>query len=78
MIFVAGADPVFGGLLILVGLLTRPAASLMSGLMAAAYFMAHASGRLLPIVNGGSFAAIYSFLYLYFTVPVAVLGVWML
>ena len=67
VIVVAGAIEFFGGLLILVGLLTRPAAFLMSGLMAAAYFMAHASGGFLPIVNGGELAAIYSFLYLYLT-----------
>ena len=67
VIVVAGVIEFFGGLLILVGLLTRPAAFLMSGLMAAAYFMAHASGGFLPIVNGGELAAIYSFLYLYLT-----------
>ena len=67
VIAVAGAIEFFGGLLILVGLLTRPVAFLMSGLMAAAYFMAHASGGFLPLVNGGELAAIYSFIYLYFT-----------
>lgn len=66
VIAVAGVIEFFGGLLILVGLLTRPVAFLMSGLMAAAYFMAHASGGFLPLVNGGELAAIYSFLYLYF------------
>ena len=67
VVVIAGAIEFFGGLLILVGLLTRPVAFVMSGLMAAAYFMAHASGGFLPIVNGGELAAIYSFLYLYFT-----------
>ena len=67
VVIVAGVIEFFGGLLILVGLFTRPVAFLMSGLMAAAYFMAHASGGFLPIVNGGELAAIYSFLYLYFT-----------
>ena len=67
VILIAGIIEFFGGLLILVGLFTRPAAFLMSGLMAAAYFMAHASGGFLPIVNGGELAAIYSFLYLYLT-----------
>jgi putative oxidoreductase len=65
VVLTAGIIEFFGGLLILVGLFTRPAAFLMSGLMAAAYFMAHASGGFLPIVNGGELAAIYSFLYLY-------------
>jgi putative oxidoreductase len=67
VVIVAGVIEFFGGLLILVGLFTRPVAFLMSGLMAAAYFMAHASGGFLPIVNGGELAAIYSFLYLYLT-----------
>lgn len=65
VVLFAGVIEFFGGLLILVGLFTRPAAFLMSGLMAAAYFMAHASGGFLPIVNGGELAAIYSFVYLY-------------
>lgn len=67
IVLTAGIIEFFGGLLILVGLFTRPAAFLMSGLMAAAYFMAHASGGFLPLVNGGELAAIYSFLYLYLT-----------
>jgi putative oxidoreductase len=65
VVLTAGIIEFFGGLLILVGLFTRPAAFLMSGLMAAAYFMVHASGGFLPIVNGGELAAIYSFVYLY-------------
>jgi putative oxidoreductase len=66
LIVIAGAIESFGGLLILVGLFTRPAAFLISGLMAAAYFMAHAPSGFLPLVNQGELAAIYSFLYLYF------------
>jgi putative oxidoreductase len=66
LIVIAGAIEFFGGLLILVGLFTRPAAFLISGLMAAAYFMAHAPSGFLPLVNQGELAAIYSFLYLYF------------
>jgi putative oxidoreductase len=65
LIVVAGVIEFFGGLLILIGLFTRPAAFLISGLMAAAYFMAHAPSGFLPIVNQGELAAIYSFLYLY-------------
>lgn len=66
LILIAGVIEFFGGLLILIGLLTRPVAFLISGLMAAAYFMAHAPSGLLPLVNQGELAAIYSFLYLYF------------
>lgn len=50
----------------MVGLFTRPIAFLMSGLMAAAYFMAHVPGGFLPLTNRGELAVIYSFLYLYF------------
>lgn len=76
LIVIAGIIEFFGGLLILVGLLTRPAAFLISGLMAAAYFLAHASSGFLPLVNQGELAAIYSFLYLYFAFAGG--GVWSL
>lgn len=61
----AGVLEFFGGLLLVIGLFTRPAAFLMSGLMAVAYFMAHAPAGFLPLSNGGELAVIYSFLYLY-------------
>lgn len=61
----AAALELGGGLLILVGLLTRPVAFVLSGLMAVAYFMAHAPGGFWPIVNKGELAVIYSFLFLY-------------
>jgi putative oxidoreductase len=54
-----------GGLLIALGLLTRPAAFLASGMMAVAYFMAHASGGPLPIINKGELAVVYCFVFLY-------------
>lgn len=64
---VAGALEVFGGALLLIGLFTRPVAFLLSGLMAFAYFIAHAPSSFWPLVNGGELAALYSFLFLYFT-----------
>lgn len=76
LIIIAGVIEFFGGLLILVGLLTRPTAFIMSGLMAAAYFMAHAPAGFLPLLNQGELAAIYSFLYLYFAFAGG--GVWSL
>lgn len=76
LILAAGIIEVFGGILILVGLLTRPVAFLISGLMAAAYFLAHAPGGFLPLTNKGELAAIYSFLYLYFVFAGG--GVWSL
>ena len=56
-----------GGILLLLGLLTRPVAFILSGQMAVAYFMAHAAeSPLFPIANGGESAALFSFLFLYF------------
>lgn len=62
---VAGTLEVFGGFLVLVGLFTRPVAFLLSGLMAFAYFIAHAPQSFWPILNGGELAALWSFLFLY-------------
>lgn len=61
----AGVLEVFGGLLLLIGLLTRPVAFLLSGQMAVAYFMVHASQSFWPLLNGGELAALYSFVFLY-------------
>ena len=62
----AGVIEVTTGALLVLGLFTRPAAFLASGLMAFAYFIGHASqgNVLLPILNGGELAALYSFLFL--------------
>jgi putative oxidoreductase len=54
-----------GGVLILLGLLTRPAAFIVSGEMAVAYFMVHQPRGHLPIQNGGELAVIYCFVALY-------------
>ena len=62
---IAGTLEVFGGLLLLIGLFTRPVAFLLSGLMAFAYFIAHAPRDFWPLVNGGELAALYSFVFLY-------------
>jgi putative oxidoreductase len=63
----AGILELGGGLLILVGLFTRPAAFILSGEMAVAYFMAHAPHGLLPILNQGELAVVYCFVFLYFS-----------
>lgn len=55
----------FGGLLLLLGLFTRPVAFILSGLLAVAYFKAHAPGGFWPALNGGELAALYSFVFLY-------------
>lgn len=61
----AGVLEVVGGMLIIVGLFTRATAFILSGMMAVAYFMAHAPAGFLPIVNKGELAVIYSFVFLY-------------
>ena len=53
------------GLLIGIGLLTRPAAFLASGTMAVAYFMFHARGGFFPIVNHGESAVVYCWVFLF-------------
>ena len=62
---VAGVIELGGGLLVAVGLFARPAAFLCSGLMAAAYFMAHAGRGFWPIENGGELAVLFCFVVLY-------------
>jgi putative oxidoreductase len=64
---IAGILEAFGGVLILVGLFTRPVAFLLSGEMAVAYFYGHAPQHFWPVLNGGAPAALYSFLFLYFS-----------
>jgi putative oxidoreductase len=64
----AGILEFFGGLLFLVGLFTRPVAFILSGLMAVAYFMAHAPGGFWPLQNKGELAVLYCFVFLYFSV----------
>lgn len=71
---VAGVLEFFGGLLILVGLFTRPVAFILSGQMAVAYFMAHAPHGLLPIVNKGELAVLYCFVFLFLSAAGG--GVW--
>lgn len=54
-----------GGLLLLLGLFTRPVAFLLAGEMAVAYFQFHAPKSFWPIVNGGQPAVLYCFIWLY-------------
>jgi len=63
---VAGMLELVGGTLFLIGLFTRPVAFVMSGLMAFAYFIAHAPQGFWPIVNRGELAVLYCFVFLYF------------
>ena len=74
--WVAGVLEAFGGVLLLAGLFTRPVAFLLSGEMTVAYFMAHAPQGFWPVLNGGQPAALYAFLFLYFSAAGA--GPWSL
>jgi putative oxidoreductase len=65
LIGVAGILELVGGILIIIGLFTRPTAFILSGEMAVAYFMAHAPAGTLPILNSGELAVIYCFVFLY-------------
>lgn len=62
----AGILELVGGVLLLVGLFTRPVAFILSGQMAVAYFLMHAPHAFLPILNGGEMAVMYCFTFLYF------------
>ena len=57
-----------GGLLLLAGLFTRPVALLLSGEMAAAYWIAHAPRSPFPALNGGDAAILFCFVFLYLAV----------
>lgn len=63
----AGVLELVGGLLLVLGLFTRPVAFVLSGQMAVAYFMAHASegSVLMPLLNGGESAVLFCFVFLY-------------
>ena len=67
MMGLAGVLETFGGLLIVLGLFTRPTAFILAGEMAAAYFMAHAPNGPVPMQNGGELAALYAFVFLFFS-----------
>ena len=64
--WVAGWMEIVGGLLLIIGLFTRPVAFLLSGQMAFAYFIAHAPQSTFPVLNGGDAAILFCFIFLYF------------
>ncbi len=65
LLMTAALLEVVGGLLVLVGLFTRPVAFVMSGLMAFAYWMMHAPSSVFPVANGGDAAILFCFAFLY-------------
>src|SRR4051812_4456160 len=76
--WIGGVIEFFGGLLVAIGLFTRPAAFLASGTMAVAYFQFHwklqMGSAVFPIVNGGELAVVYCFVFLMLSVKGA--GMW--
>ena len=73
---VGGVLEVFGGALLALGLFTRPVAFLLSGEMAVAYFQFHFPRGFWPVLNGGMNAALFCFVWLYFSATGA--GPWSL
>jgi putative oxidoreductase len=65
LMWLAGFLETFGGLLILLGLLTTPVALILCGEMAVAYFKQHFPGGFFPIQNRGELAVLYCFVFLY-------------
>jgi putative oxidoreductase len=62
---IAGVLEVFGGFLIMLGLLTRPVAFILSGEMAVAYWQFHAPHGAWPILNQGQPAVLFCFIFLF-------------
>ncbi len=66
MLMASGLLEFVGGAMFTAGLFTRPVAFILSGMMAVAYFIAHAPQGFFPILNRGELAIVYSFVFLYF------------
>ena len=65
LMYAAGSIELVGGALVMIGLLTRPAAFICSGMSAAAYWMAHGTKTFFPLLNGGELVAIFCFVFLF-------------
>ena len=65
ILVVAGVIEIIGGVLVTIGLFTRYAAFIMSGEMAAAYFLYHAKQGFFPVLNGGDGAILFCVIFLY-------------
>lgn len=76
LMWTAGILELVGGALLIIGLLTRPTAFILSGFMAVGYFIGHAPQGFFPASNMGGFAVLYcfTFLYIFFAGP----GAWSL
>ena len=65
LLWFAGVLELGGGLLLLIGLFTRPVAFLLAGQMAVAYWMVHFPHNPFPAINGGDLAVLFCFVFLY-------------
>lgn len=67
MLYFTGVMELVGGVLIVIGLFTRPVAFVLSGFMAVAFFLGHVlpNGTIFPAINFGEAALLYSFVFLY-------------
>ena len=65
LLWIQGVLEALGGVLLLLGILTRPVAFILSGNMAVAYFMAHFPKSFFPAINGGDAAVLYCFVFLF-------------
>ena len=65
LIWWQGIIELVGGILLFLGLFTRPVAFILAGDMAFAYWMVHAPKSFYPALNGGDAAILYCFVFLY-------------
>ncbi|MGV3730517.1 MAG: DoxX family protein [Sphingopyxis sp.] len=74
MLYAAGTIEIVAGALIVIGLFTRPAAFVASGMSAVGYWVVHGSQGPFPIANGGETIALYCFIFLFIATRGA--GIW--
>jgi putative oxidoreductase len=74
LLWFAAVIEAIGGILVAIGLFTRPIAFILSGEMAVAYWMAHAPRSFFPALNGGDAAVLYCFVFL--LIAAAGPGIW--
>ena len=74
LLYAAGTIELVAGILIVIGLFTRPAAFIASGMSAVGYWVAHGSQGPFPIVNGGETIILYCFIFLLIATRGA--GIW--
>lgn len=74
LMYAAGTIEMVGGALVMIGLLTRPAAFICSGTMAVAYWMVHGMNNFFPILNNGELSAFFCFAFLFIAARGA--GIW--